>query len=113
MQGAVEKRRTTLAIKKAEKAAGGNPTPEGDNTNGNGSSAMTDSGSAAGPSDPTTPASMHGGTVPVSGPGSQQLLALPQGPGAIPSLGGQIQHQPSQQTQGYLQQPYGYMPPAI
>ncbi|KAH6633862.1 hypothetical protein B0J18DRAFT_405592 [Chaetomium sp. MPI-SDFR-AT-0129] len=113
MQGAVEKRRTTLAIKKAEKAAGGgNPTPEGDNTNGNGS-AMTDSGSAAGPSDPTTPASMHGGNMPASGPSGQQLLALPQGPGAIPTLGGHIQQQPSQQTQGYLQQPYGYMPPSI
>lgn len=86
MQGAVEKRRTTLANKKAEKAAG-NPNADGSDPNGMGQ--MTDSGSA-GPSDPTTPASMHGQ------PGSG-LLALPQGPPMM------LQHPPPHQ--GFLQQP--------
>ncbi|EAQ93855.1 hypothetical protein CHGG_02090 [Chaetomium globosum CBS 148.51] len=86
MQGAVEKRRTTLANKKAEKAAT-NPNADGGDANGMGQ--MTDSGSA-GPSDPTTPASMHGQ------PGSG-LLALPQGPPMM------LQHPPPHQ--GFLQQP--------
>ncbi|KAK3299760.1 uncharacterized protein B0H64DRAFT_379090 [Chaetomium fimeti] len=86
MQGAVEKRRTTLANKKAEKAAG-NPNADGSDPNGMGQ--MTDSGSA-GPSDPTTPASMHGQ------PGSG-LLALPQGPPMM------LQH--PQPHPGFLQQP--------
>lgn len=92
MQGAVEKRRTTLAIKKAEKAAG---NPDGSEPNAMGQA--TDSGSA-GPSGPTTPASMHGQ------PGSG-LLALPQGPPMM------LHHPPP--PQGFLQQPpYPYaMPP--
>ena len=95
MQGAVEKRRTTLAIKKAEKAAGSSVGPDGADSNAMGQ--MTDSGSA-GPSDPTTPASMHGQ------PGSG-LLALPQVP--------PMMLQPPQPHQGFLQQPlYPYgMPP--
>ncbi|KAL2139011.1 hypothetical protein VTI28DRAFT_5892 [Corynascus sepedonium] len=94
MQGAVEKRRTTLAIKKAEKAAG-NLNQE--TSDPNSTSQMTDSGSA-GPSDPTTPASMHGQ------PGTG-LLALPQGPPMM------LQHPPP--PQNFLQQPpYPYaMPP--
>jgi hypothetical protein len=96
MQGAVEKRRTTLAIKKAEKAAGGS---QADGTELNAMGHMTDSGSA-GPSDPTTPASMHGQSV--SG-----LLAPPQGlPQGPPML-----LQPQQPPQGFLQQPYSYAMP--
>ncbi|KAG7293673.1 hypothetical protein NEMBOFW57_003728 [Staphylotrichum longicolle] len=94
MQGAVEKRRTTLAIKKAEKAAG-NGGPEDSEVGAMGQ--MTDSGSA-GPSDPTTPASMYG----QPGPGP---LAFPQGPAMPMPL--------APPPQGYLQQPpYPYaMPP--
>lgn len=92
MQGAVEKRRTTLAIKKAEKAAGGSQADGTELAMGH----MTDSGSA-GASDPTTPASMHG--QPVSG-----LLAPPQG---LPQ-GPPMMMQPQQPPQGFLQQPYSY-----
>ncbi|KAL2157135.1 hypothetical protein VTH06DRAFT_6423 [Thermothelomyces fergusii] len=94
MQGAVEKRRTTLAIKKAEKAANSlnHDTSEANTTN-----QTTDPGSA-GPSNPTTPASMRGQ------PGSG-LLALPQGPPMM------LPHPPPPQS--FLQQPsYTYsMPP--
>ncbi|AEO59525.1 hypothetical protein MYCTH_2307901 [Thermothelomyces thermophilus ATCC 42464] len=94
MQGAVEKRRTTLAIKKAEKAAS---NLNHDTSDANATNQTTDSGSA-GPSNPATPASMHGQ------PGSG-LLALPQGPPMM------LPHPPP--PQGFLHQPsYPYsMPP--
>lgn len=100
MQGAVAKRRTTLAIKKAEKAAGnGNPDSADPNEMG-GMGHMTDMESA-GPSDPTTPASMYGPPPPGPGP-----LAHPQGP--------PMMLQPAPPPQGFLQHPpyqqYG-MPP--
>jgi hypothetical protein len=78
MQGAVEKRRTTLANKKAEKATANPADP-------NATGQTTESGSA-GTSDPATPVSMPG----------QGLLALPQGP---------ILLQAPAHPQGILQQP--------
>ncbi|KAK4135936.1 hypothetical protein BT67DRAFT_376302 [Trichocladium antarcticum] len=86
MQGAVEKRRTTLANKKAEKAS----TNPADAATGQ----TTDSGSA-GTSDPATPVSSAG----------QGLLALPPGP---------ILRQAPPQPQNILQQPPPFvyaMPP--
>ncbi|KAK0630296.1 hypothetical protein B0T17DRAFT_218053 [Bombardia bombarda] len=88
MQGAVEKRRTTLAIKKAEKAAG---TPNGADMN-----VQTLDPSSAGASAPNTP-SLHP-TLP--GP-----LAFPQLPHNL---------QPLQPPQLLLQKqpmPYPYFPP--
>ncbi|KXX76800.1 hypothetical protein MMYC01_205456 [Madurella mycetomatis] len=83
MQGAVEKRRTTLANKKAEKAA--NSTASGA-VDPNIPGQTTEPGSAA-PLGPTTPTAMSG----QSGP-----LALPQGPRPL---------QAPPQPQGILQQP--------
>ena len=93
MQGAVEKRRTTLANKKAEKAAG-TPTNNGDGAAGN----MTDPGSAG--------ASASGTPTPVPIP------LPPQGSLAMP---GQNQHiQPLPQPHGLLPPPgmMGYYPPS-
>ncbi|KAK4129821.1 hypothetical protein N657DRAFT_653093 [Parathielavia appendiculata] len=94
MQGAVEKRRNTLASKKAEKAsANGSLPPEGADAVAVG---QTDSGpGSAGPSGPTTPASMHS----QSGSGSAGLLALPKAHPVI--LPAPVPHPP----QAYLQQP--------
>ncbi|KAL2150908.1 hypothetical protein VTH82DRAFT_6006 [Thermothelomyces myriococcoides] len=95
MQGAVEKRRTTLAIKKAEKAAN---SLNQDTSDANASNQPATDPGSAGTSNPTTPASVHGQ------PGSG-LLALPQGPPMM------MPHPPP--PQGFLQQPpYPYsMPP--
>ncbi|AEO69824.1 uncharacterized protein THITE_157616 [Thermothielavioides terrestris NRRL 8126] len=96
MQGAVEKRRNTLANKKAEKAASSTnsttPAPADQNT----TTQATDA-SSAGRSGTATPASMHG-----LGPGP---LALPQGPPPPPPP---VLLQPAQPHQGYLQQPPPY-----
>ena len=88
MQGAVEKRRTTLANKKAEKAAS---TPVDASVAGQ----TTDSGSV-GPSDPATPVSLPG-----SLPGQPGPLAMPQE--------GHVLLQVPPQPQGMFQQsPFGY-----
>jgi hypothetical protein len=96
MQGAVEKRRTTLAIKKAEKAANGSMADDW---------GQTDSGSA-GPSDPTTPASVHGSGLLALPQGHPVLLPAPAPPAPPPPH--HPQHQPQPQPQGFLQQPPPY-----
>ncbi|KAJ4286648.1 hypothetical protein N0V88_007939 [Collariella sp. IMI 366227] len=81
MQGAVEKRRTTLANKKAERAATTGPNGSGVMTEG------TEPGtepSSANPSDPTTPASMHGQSLP---PPITAYDAPPSAPQTAPTLG--------------------------
>ncbi|KAK0657967.1 hypothetical protein B0T16DRAFT_489004 [Cercophora newfieldiana] len=85
MQGAVEKRRTTLANKKAEKAA---VTPTANNSDSGAPGHMTDPGS--------TGASASGTPTPIPMP-----MPMP-GPLAMPG-----QNQPIQP----LQQPHGLLPP--
>ncbi|KAL2128732.1 hypothetical protein VTI74DRAFT_8710 [Chaetomium olivicolor] len=89
MQGAVEKRRTTLAIKKAERAAstgtnGMGVIAEGAESNGPG---MTIEASSAGPSDPTTPASMHAQVPPGPAPPAAFDAPPPQAPSLGPVVG--------------------------
>lgn len=123
MQGAVEKRRTTLANKKAEKAA---TTPTGtslSDSNPMGAGFMTTDPNSAGPSGPATPVSMHGqppSAFPAPPPSAAPVaiglapspLALPQGGGGPPPLLLQPA-QPAQphHLQGYLQQPPPYTYP--
>ncbi|KAK4097447.1 hypothetical protein N658DRAFT_489207 [Parathielavia hyrcaniae] len=108
MQGAVEKRRNTLATKKAEKVSSTN----GGGADGAESSVVgqTDSGpNSAGPSGPTTPASMHS----KSGSGSG-LLALPKAHPVILPAPAPASVPLATQQGGFLQQPPPYhftMPP--
>jgi hypothetical protein len=94
MQGAVEKRRATLASKKAEKAQGSTTGVSG-GADSNDSGQATEPNSAS-PSGPTTPASMTAGQTIGS-------LALPQGPQQAQQQ--QQQQQAPVQSQAILQQP--------
>ncbi|KAL1838931.1 hypothetical protein VTJ49DRAFT_2062 [Mycothermus thermophilus] len=115
MQGAVEKRRTTLANKKAERAAGNNNSGN-NSSNGRGSNRAASEATSSGPATPAA------GPVAVAGPApAATLLALPRGqptpPPMPPSSSGvtvlQAPQQPPVPSQGggFLQQPLPPPPP--